>query len=47
VQLSLWQLGMESLQLSGLTALTQVKATGRPSSAVGEGLADALNIGGY
>ncbi len=47
VQLSLWQLGMESLQLSGLSALAQVKATGRPSSAVGEGLADALNMGGY
>jgi uncharacterized membrane protein YjgN (DUF898 family) len=47
VLLSLWQLGMESLHLSGLSALAQVKATGRPSSAVGEGLADALNIGGY
>ena len=47
VMLSLWQLGMESLQLSGLTALDQVKATGRPSSALGEGLADALNVGGY
>jgi uncharacterized membrane protein YjgN (DUF898 family) len=47
VMLSLWQLGMESLQLSGLSALEQVKATGRPSSALGEGLADALNVGGY
>jgi len=46
VLLSLWQLGMESLQLSGLSALDRVKATGRPSSALGEGLADALNIGG-
>lgn len=46
VQLSLWQLGMESLQLSGLSALERVKATGRPSSALGEGLADALNVGG-
>jgi len=46
VLLSLWQLGMESLQLSGLSALERVKATGRPSSALGEGLADALNIGG-
>ncbi len=46
VQLSLWQLGMESLQLSGLSALDRVKATGRPSSAFGEGLADALNVGG-
>jgi len=46
VQFSLWQLGMESLQLSGLSALERVKATGRPSSALGEGLADALNVGG-
>ena len=47
VQLSLWQLGMESLQLSGLSALDRVKASGTPSSALGEGLADALNVGGY
>jgi len=47
VMLSLWQLGMESLQLSGLSALDRVKATGGPSSPLGEGLADALNVGGY
>ena len=47
VLLSLWQLGMESLQLSGLSALERVKATGQPSSAIGEGLADALNVGSY
>ncbi|MEJ2624490.1 MAG: DUF898 family protein [Pseudolabrys sp.] len=47
VLLSLWQLVMESLHLSGLTALERVKATGRASSALGEGLADALNVGGY
>lgn len=47
VMLSLWQLGMESLQLSGLSALEKVKAGGRASSALGEGLADALNVGGY
>ena len=29
VLLSLWQLGMESLQLSGLSALEKVKATGQ------------------
>ena len=46
VLLSLWQLGMESLQLSGLSALDRVKASGRPSSALGEGFADALNVGG-
>lgn len=47
VLLSLWQLGMESLHLTGLSALEKVKATGRPSSAIGEGLADALNVGSY
>ena len=47
VQLSLWQLGMELLELSGLSELEKVKAAGRPSSALGEGLADALNVGGY
>jgi uncharacterized membrane protein YjgN (DUF898 family) len=47
VLLSLWQLGMESLQLSGLSALDRVKAAGGLSSALGEGMADALNVGGY
>ncbi len=47
VMLSLWKLGMESLQLSGLSALEQVAASGHASSPVGEGLADALNAGGY
>ena len=47
VQLSLWQLGVELLELSGLSELEKVKAAGRPSSALGEGLADALNVGGY
>ncbi|HKA78246.1 MAG TPA: DUF898 family protein [Pseudolabrys sp.] len=47
VLLSLWQMGMESLQLSGLSALEKVRASGRPSSALGEGLADALNVGSY
>ncbi len=47
VMLSLWKLGMESMQFSGLSALDRVKASGRASSALGEGLADALNVGGY
>lgn len=47
VMLSLWRLGMESLELKGLAALDRVKATGTPSSALGEGLADALNVGGF
>ncbi|MEA2951012.1 MAG: hypothetical protein QOJ96_532 [Alphaproteobacteria bacterium] len=47
VKLSLWRLAVESLDLSGITALDHVKASGQPSSAVGEGLADALNVGGF
>ena len=47
VLLSLWQLGMEALQLSGIDVLDRVKASGRPSSALGEGLADALHVGSY
>lgn len=47
VLLSLWQLGLESLQLSGLDVLETVKASGRPSSALGEGLADALHVGSF
>ncbi len=47
VHFSVWQLSMESLQLSGLSALERVQAQGGPSSALGEGLADALHVGGY
>jgi uncharacterized membrane protein YjgN (DUF898 family) len=46
VKLSLWRLGMESAELAGIEILDHVKAAGRPSSAVGEGLADALHVGG-
>lgn len=46
VRLSLWRATVESLSVQGLRALDQVKAVGRPSSAVGEGLADALSLGG-
>jgi uncharacterized membrane protein YjgN (DUF898 family) len=47
VLLSLWQLSMEAVQLSGIDVLDRVKASGRPSSALGEGLADALHVGSY
>lgn len=47
VLLSLWQLGIESLQLSGVEMLDTVEASTRTSSALSEGLADALNVGGY
>ena len=46
VKLSLWRHGMESAEISGIAALDKVKAAGRPTSAVGEGLADALQVGG-
>jgi len=46
VKLSLWRCGVESIELEGLAALEAVKADGTPSSALGEGLADALNVGG-
>jgi uncharacterized membrane protein YjgN (DUF898 family) len=47
VGFALWQLSMESLQVSGLASLDTVEAKGRPSSALGEGLADALRVSGY
>jgi uncharacterized membrane protein YjgN (DUF898 family) len=46
VKLALWRLGMESAEISGVAALDTVKAAGGPTSAFGEGLADALNVGG-
>jgi hypothetical protein len=47
VRFALWRCGMESIELDGVAALDRVKAEGTPSSAVGEGLADALNVGGF
>jgi uncharacterized membrane protein YjgN (DUF898 family) len=46
VKLSLWRLGVDVLNLSGVALLDRVKAQGGPSSPLGEGLADALNVGG-
>jgi len=46
VKLRLWKTGFESIELSGLEPLDRVKAVGAASSAVGEALADALNVGG-
>jgi uncharacterized membrane protein YjgN (DUF898 family) len=47
VKLALWRGGVESVELENAAALDEVKAEGTPSSAVGEGLADALNVGGF
>jgi uncharacterized membrane protein YjgN (DUF898 family) len=46
VAAGLWRLGAETSALSGEAALDGVRATGTPSSALGEGLADALGVGG-
>jgi uncharacterized membrane protein YjgN (DUF898 family) len=45
-KLGLWRLAAEALDVAGLAALEGVKAAGRPASPFGEGLADALNVGG-
>ncbi len=47
VKLALWRHGIESLEIEGLDVLDHVEAGGAASSAVGEGLADALNVGGF
>jgi uncharacterized membrane protein YjgN (DUF898 family) len=46
VAAGLWRLGAQTAALSGETALDGVRATGTASSALGEGLADALGVGG-
>jgi len=46
VKLRLWKTAFESIELSGLEVLEHVNAAGAAGSAVGEGLADALNVGG-
>jgi uncharacterized membrane protein YjgN (DUF898 family) len=46
VRLALWRLVVESLDIASLSALDRVTAQGQPSSPFGEGLADALNVGG-
>jgi uncharacterized membrane protein YjgN (DUF898 family) len=46
VKLRLWALSFETAEFTGLEALDGVRAAGVASSAFGEGLADALDIGG-
>jgi uncharacterized membrane protein YjgN (DUF898 family) len=46
VAAGLWRLGAETATLTGEAALDGVRATGTASSALGEGLADALGVGG-
>jgi uncharacterized membrane protein YjgN (DUF898 family) len=47
VLLAFWQLAVDALQLSGVEALDAVEAGTRTGSPLSEGLADALNVGGY
>jgi uncharacterized membrane protein YjgN (DUF898 family) len=46
VKLGLWRCVIETLEISNSAALENVAAAGEPASPVGEGLADALNVGG-
>lgn len=47
VKLRVWRLAVDSISLAGFEAIAHVRAdTSPPSSAVGEGLADALGAGG-
>lgn len=47
VKLGLWRAIANSTGLSNPAALETVSSVGAPASAVGEGLADALNVGGF
>ncbi len=47
VRLRMWRITVDSVDLTGFEAVEQVRADeSRPSSAVGEGLVDALGAGG-
>ncbi len=46
VTFALWRLGAQSAELAVADVLDCVRASGAPSSALGEGLADALGVGG-
>ena len=46
VTFAMWRAAAQSAELSGADALDGVRASGAPDSALGEGLADALGVGG-
>lgn len=46
VKLRLWRHGFESTELKGIEVLDRVKAAPASATALGEGFADALNVGG-
>ncbi len=45
-KLTLWRQAVDTAGIEGLAVLDRVRADGAPASALGEGLADALNVGG-
>lgn len=47
VKLGIWRAVANSTGLSNPVALETISSVGAPASAVGEGLADALNVGGF
>ncbi len=47
VKFRLWQVAAELIEITGLSTLANVRASEASSSAVGEGLADALGSGGF
>lgn len=46
VTIRFWRLSFETTELAGLHSVENVKAVAQPSSPFGEGLADALDVGG-
>jgi hypothetical protein len=46
VKIRLWQVAVESMPISGYAAFDHVRASEASSSAVGEGLVEALGGGG-
>jgi uncharacterized membrane protein YjgN (DUF898 family) len=46
VTFAMWRLGAQTAELAGAAALDGVRASGVPDSALGEGLVDALGVGG-
>ena len=47
IKFGVWRMAVDSVELAGFDAMEHVRADDtRPSSAVGEGLADALGAGG-
>jgi len=47
VRLGIWRAVANSAGLSNPATLESISSIGAPASAVGEGLADALNVGGF